>query len=160
MPSALTTATAVAAIFVDHWLSNLAIPWTVLSDNGSQLTSKYFQAVCAELHVLPLWITRYHLETNEQVQRNNETIVFRLRHHVTEYQQELDKYVAPLGYDYNIQVHRFTKPEPLCVVLSQHPPGPASTTAKTMPPDVDNIDLPPTMLVSMINCSALLGHLA
>lgn len=85
IPAARITATTVATIFLDHQISNLSIPTTVLTDNGSHFTSMFFQAVCVELPITPQTTMEYHPQTNGQVERYTSTIVSPQTHYVAEH---------------------------------------------------------------------------
>lgn len=59
-----TTTTAVAMIFVDHCLSNFGILSTIHTTNSPRFTSKFFQAIYAELLVTPRTTTEYYPQRN------------------------------------------------------------------------------------------------
>lgn len=137
--TAWTTATAVAAAFVDRQISKFAIPKKVLMENESQLISKIFRTVCAELRIMPMTTKEYHTQTICPVERYNAKTACSLFRHVAEHQKDLDSYVTPLGYAYNARVHLSSKPAPLSHVLSRHPLGSASLKSTTLPPNVNDI---------------------
>ena len=131
IPTGKTTATTVATIFVDHWVIPYGIPNYVLTDNGPQFVAKFFASVCLALGVKHVTTTAYHPRTNGQTERFNRTIVTRLRHYVGEHQDDWDLYVQLLTYAYNAQVHRSTRTTPYSLVLTRHPPGPATVGGTT-----------------------------
>lgn len=155
-PTAPTTAAAVATIFVDHCISNPGIPETILTVVSPQFISKFFRAVCVEIHITPLTTTEYYMQTNGQVDSYNATISSQLRHYVDEEKQDCHSYVRPLTYSYNVQVHRFAKLIPFSFVLSLHPTGSTSTETATISTDFENIDSPLAMCMRLIHCTALL----
>ena len=114
----------VAEAFLDCWIMPYGIPNAILSDNGPQFVAKFFELLCVMLGIKHLTTTAYHPETNGQAERYNRTLAARLRHFVSEHQDDWDAYIQPLTYAYNAQVHRSTNATPFSLVLSRHPPGP------------------------------------
>lgn len=105
-PTAKTTATVFAAIFIDVWLSNFGIPFKVLTDIDPPLTSNFFQDICVELVVKRQTTTENCLKTDRKVKRHNATSVSRLRNYTEKHQQDWDSYALPLTYAYKALVHR------------------------------------------------------
>ena len=122
MPLGSITALKVARAFVHHWVLAYGAPAFLLSDNGSQFTSKLFQFVCTELGIRNTFTTAYHPQTNGQVERFNRTILAGLRAFVAENAKDWPQYVGPLTYAYNTQVHPSLGVTPFQLVLSR-PPG-------------------------------------
>jgi hypothetical protein len=54
--------------FVLDWVAVYVIPLLLLTDNGTQLISKFFQTVCRLLGVEQLFTTAYHHSKNGQVE--------------------------------------------------------------------------------------------
>lgn len=73
---------------------NFGILLKVLTDNGPQFTSKFFQEIFEELGVKPLTTTECRPETNGQVERFNATIILRLCHYIAKHQQDWDSHVV------------------------------------------------------------------
>lgn len=115
------TATTVAQAFCTHWVFTYGPPVFLLSDNGAQFTSKFFQAVCKILGISNLFTTTYHPQCNGQVERFNRTILAALRHYIGDNQREWDLYSDPLTFAYNATVHRVTGIAPFKLVLSRSP---------------------------------------
>lgn len=125
IPTSQTSATIVAKEFVEHWISNYGIPGRVPTDNGQQLVSNFFKSVFAYFRIEAL-TSEYHCQCNGQAERLNRTLVPVLRHYVAEHQEDLDSFVYPLTYTYNVQIHRSAKLSPFYLVLGRSPLGPAS----------------------------------
>ncbi|CDF32578.1 unnamed protein product [Chondrus crispus] len=123
-PNSITSMT-VARAFVENWIYPYGPPASLLSDNGGQFASKFFQKICQIMGIRNLFTTAYHPQTNGQVERFNQTILSRIRHYVVEHQKTRDEYCGPLTYAYNTQVHRSTGCTPFELVLSR-PPGPVA----------------------------------
>lgn len=83
-----TTATAVAEVFVAHWISDYRIPCMVFTYNDLQATLMFFNVVCAELGIETLATSEYHPDSNGKVKPFNLTLISRLNHYVAEDQKE------------------------------------------------------------------------
>jgi hypothetical protein len=113
------TAHEVAATFVDLWVASYCIPVFVLSDNGSQFTSKLFQRVAQIMKVTQLFSSAYHPSTNGQVERSNSTIPDKPRRYVDEEQNDGDDFVPPTTFAYNSQFHSSTGFSPFELVAPE-----------------------------------------
>ena len=107
------TADAVAKAFCEAWVFKFGPPTLLLSDNGGQLTSKFFQHGGKILGVRQLFTTAYQPQTNGQVERFNRTILAGLRHFCSEYGRDWDEFSSAITIAYNNTVHRATGPTPL-----------------------------------------------
>lgn len=148
LPLRETTALVVASAFIDYWVGAYGVPDTVLTDNGPQFASLFFQGVLGMLGIISNYTTPYHPQTNGQVERFNRTLIRQLRHYVSEHQRTWDRYLAVLTLAYNSQVHSSTGEIPLMFVSPRRlptlalermpqvepPPGGA------LPPEVDEPD--------------------
>ena len=133
VPLVRINSTSVVRAFLENWAYPYALPETLLSDNGTQFTSKFFEEICTTLGVKHLTTTTYHPQANGQVERYNRTLVARLRHYVAENQRDWDEFVQPLTYAYNTQVHRSTGRSPFDLVLAQAPANPSLPTDTALP---------------------------
>lgn len=120
-----TSSSHAANVFFDIRVVRNGIPVYVLTDNGVRITSKLFSLLCTMLDVNALTTTAYRTQTNGQVERNNNTIVTRRLHYVTENQKHRETYVNQLTYAYNVQVHKFTNAPSFSPVLARNPSWPA-----------------------------------
>ena len=121
VPLRTITALSVATAFVEHWVFKYGPPQTLVSDNGSQFASKFFQSVCAYLGIANAFTSTYHPQTNGQVERYNRTVLAMLRSYVNEHQSDWDEYATALTYAYNNAIHRSTGTTPFNLVLSNPP---------------------------------------
>ena len=100
----------VALEFCQHWVFSYGAPVSLLSDNGGQFVSKFFQAVCKALNIHNAFTTAYHPQTNGQVERFNRTLKSARRRYVAEDQKSWDVYTDALTYGSN------TKPTQALVI--------------------------------------------
>ena len=136
VPLKRITAASVAKAFIQHWVFAYGSPCSVLSDNGKQFTSRFFQDVCRILRINNVFTTTYHPQTNGQVERFNRTLLSSLRHYIADHPQEWDLYTDALVYAYNTQVHSSTKCAPFELVLSRRPPAISLRAEPDIGPDV------------------------
>ena len=122
VPLRNVTAWTLAKAFCDHWAFVFGPPKYLLSDNGGQFISKFFQSVCNILGTRNLFTTAYHPQTNGQVERYNRTILAGLRHYCAEHGRDWDQFSNAITYGYNNTVHRATSLTPAQLVLTV-PPG-------------------------------------
>ena len=102
VPLKSISAFKVAKAFWDVCVYAYEAPATLLSDNGGQFVSKFFQSVCKALSIHNAFTTAYHPQTNGQVERYNRTLKSALRRLVAKNQKDWDFYSDALTYGYNI----------------------------------------------------------
>ena len=119
IPMRTITALNVAKEFVQHWICAYGPPKYLLSDNGSQFTSKLFAFVCAQFGIKNLFTAAYHPQTNGQTERFNRTILAGIRSFCQDNLRTWSQYVGPLTYAYNTQVHSSTGVSPFDLVVSR-----------------------------------------
>ena len=122
VPLRNVTAWTLAKAFCDHWAFIFGPPKYLLSDNGGQFISKFFQSVCNILGTRNLFTTSYHPQTNGQVERYNRTILAGLRSYCSEHGKDWDNFSHAVTFGYNNTVHRATSLTPAQLVLTV-PPG-------------------------------------
>jgi hypothetical protein len=117
----ITTET-LARDFVLYWVAVYGISLLLLTDNGTQFISKFFQTVCWLLGVKQLSTTAYY--TNSQVERFNQTVLKSVTHFVSEHQNDLDEIAGVATYAYNMSIQSTTGFAPFELILSRVPsPG-------------------------------------
>jgi len=80
------TALTVSSGFTDTWVAAYGIPDSVLTDNGPQFASVYYQGILGLLGIASNYTSPYHPQTNGQVERYNRTLVLQLRCYIAEHQ--------------------------------------------------------------------------
>lgn len=122
VPLATITALSVANAFINHWVFAYGAPARLLSDNGSQFTAKFFQAICTKLGIKNVFTTAYHPQTNGQTESFNRKILSGLRAFVADHPATWHEDAGSIAYAYNIQVHNTTRLPPFDLVLTRPPP--------------------------------------
>ena len=123
----------IARAFCEHWVFQYGPPTYVLSDNGGQFTSKFFQSICSILGARNLFTAAYHPQTNGQVERFNRTILSGLRHFCSDHGRDWDKFVHAVTFGYNSTVHRVTGSTPFELVLAKSPSPLNLSASETIP---------------------------
>ncbi len=119
VPLKRITAWELARAFVTHWGFCYGPPKTLLTDNGKQITAKFFTHVCQILGVKNVFTTTYHPQTNGQAERFKRTILASLRHYVADHPKEWDLYAETVAFAYSTQVHATTTLTPFDIVVSR-----------------------------------------
>lgn len=132
LPLRETIALVVASTFVDYGVSAYGVPDTVLTKNGPQFASLFFQGVMGMLGIIPNYTTPYHRQTNRRVAWFSRTLVRQLRSYVSDHQRTRDRYLAVLTLAYIAQVHSSTGEIPILFVS----PRPLPTLVLTPMPKV------------------------
>ena len=81
----------IAKAFLQYWVCVYGAPMTVLTDNRTQLTSKFLLEANLIFAIQELFTTAYHPETNGQTESYNRTILSALRKFVGEHQKSWDR---------------------------------------------------------------------
>jgi transposase InsO family protein len=123
-PLSNITVATVATAFFNEWITVYGVPLLLLSENGSEFASRFFQGVCASLGVKQLFTSTHHPQCNGQVERFDSTILRKLAHYVSASQEDWDDHVRGIVYGYNCQPHASTGFSPFELVLSRPPTVP------------------------------------
>lgn len=117
VPLMAASATDVAMAFLIHWIYQYGLLLYLLTENGSQFLSKFFEYVCSALALKHLLTASTHPHTNGRAERFNHTLATRMAYYFSEHQLDRDDFVHPLVYDYNTQVHNSTGTTPFDLAL-------------------------------------------
>ena len=105
---------------LDRWFSYYGLPIAILSDDGSNFSSKFTQVFKKTLGVQQAFTTEYRPNTNGQVEALNATLADMLAHSVTS-EKQLDRHVGAAVYSYNSTVHSSTGFTPFELSLVRAP---------------------------------------
>lgn len=117
VPLKYITETDMAHAFVHHWVFVYGPPRTVLSDNQSQFTARFFTEMCRTIGTKNFYTTTYHLQSNEQVEWFSRTMLPDFRNYLSDQPGQWDLSTNSLTYVYNTQVHRTTNIAPFQMVV-------------------------------------------
>jgi len=131
VPLAGITETNVSSAFCRDLNSVYEPPDTVLTDNGPQFASLFFQGVCNLMGIRNLYTSTYHPHTNGQVERFNKTLVDMFMRYVEDHQDNWDELVSVLALAYNSRPHGTTGVAPMDLVT----PRPLSSFSLERMPD-------------------------
>jgi Integrase core domain len=113
------TAEETAQAFLDVWVSSYGVPMFLLSDNGGDFISRFFQRVTQVMSIHHLFTAAYHPACNGQAERFNAYILDKLRTFIDEDQRDWDQYTATLTYAYNSQPNATTGFSPFELVVPE-----------------------------------------
>eukprot|EP00731_Ephydatia_muelleri_P007396 Em0003g1644a len=98
----------VAEILVEEIFCRFSIPEQLHSDQGQQFEGKLMQEVCKLLHINKTWTTAYHPQSDDVVERLNQTLLSMLAATVHEHPGDWDKKLRLMCMAYNTSVHQST----------------------------------------------------
>jgi len=106
VPLAGITATDVSSAFCRDWISVYGPPDTLVTNNGPQFASLFFQGVCNLMGIWSLYTSTYHAQTSVQVERFSKTLVDMFIHYNEDDQDNWDELVSVLALASNWRPHR------------------------------------------------------
>lgn len=118
-------AKAVASCLV-QFFSRVGIPKEILTDRGTNFTSKFLQQVYQLLGIKGLKTSSYHPETDGLVERFNQTLVQMLRKFVNEVGTDWDQWIPYLMFAYREVPQASTGFSPFQLMYGHEVQGPLS----------------------------------
>lgn len=122
IPIRKTTGAHPGSIVLDDWIMPYGVLESIMTDTGPQFIEKVSNAARFSPVIQLMAIWPYHSRRNGQTELHNSTIIHKLRHCVSEPQNDWDDYVQPLTYRYNAQVRNSTCNTPFGETSSREPP--------------------------------------
>ena len=132
-PLKAATGKVIACTIARQLFSRYGAPKVLLSDNGSQFTSKALQSICAHWGVQQLFITPYHPQTN-WVERVNRNLKSMMRAYVEDDHRTWDIHIAEFAFALNTAKHETTGVEPSMLMLKRQIRTPLTNR---LPPPLD-----------------------
>ena len=110
-----------ARLFFEHVICKHGVPDHVITDRGTQFTSRFWMRVCSHLSVDHRLSTAFHPQTDGQTERQNQTMEQYLRA-FTNYEQDDWVELLPLAeFAYNNSIHASTRMTPFFANYGYHP---------------------------------------
>jgi len=108
----IPTSTETASIFIMNIFRLHGLPSEIISDRGTQFTSKFWQALCKALSVDIKFSSPFHHQTNGQTERVNSVVEQYLRCFSNFKGNDWSKYIALAEFSYNNAVQDSTNKSP------------------------------------------------
>ena len=94
-----------AQLYIDDIVSLHGVPVSIISDRGSQFTSKFWQLLQKALGTQLHFSTAFHPQTDGQSERTIQTLEDMLRMCVLDFKESWDKYLSLIEFVYNNSYH-------------------------------------------------------
>ena len=111
--------------------SQVGVPEEVLTDQGTNFTSRLLSEVYRLLHVQPIRTSPYHPQTDGLVERFNQTLKSMLRKAATEEGKDWDRLIPYLLFAYREVPQASTGFSPFKLLYSRHVRGPLDVLRET-----------------------------
>jgi RNase H-like domain found in reverse transcriptase/Reverse transcriptase (RNA-dependent DNA polymerase)/Integrase zinc binding domain/Chromo (CHRromatin Organisation MOdifier) domain/Integrase core domain len=110
-----------ARLFFERVICRHGVPDDIITDRGSQFTSRFWNRVCSYLSMDHRRSTAFHPQTDGQTERQNQTMEQYLRAYVN-YEQDNWAMLLPLAeFAYNNTIHQSTRMTPFFANYGFHP---------------------------------------
>lgn len=139
IPLAEISAKIVAKAFVTNIILRHSVPRQLLTDRGTNFTSKIMKEAAESLGIKRLLTTAYHLACNGVVERLNKTLIDMLAHYVQKDQTQWDEMLQYILFAYNSTTNSSTNESPFYLLYGCDPTYPFDiiTDPNTATYDVD-----------------------
>ena len=125
IPLKETTSCAIADAFIKHYICYFGSPRVLLSDNGSNLVSKFMKRIAKRFKIQHIRTTPYHPEGNAVIERYHHVLMEYIKKFVGE-RNNWDEYLHLATFSYNTHVQESTKFSPYELVFGRLPRTPTS----------------------------------
>lgn len=105
-------ASTVASVFFDEIISRYGVPKVLVTDNGTNFTSRLFTETCKLLGVKKVHITPYHPQANGSLERSHRPLAEYLRNYAKEDGSNWDRWLTKAMHVHNNSMHVTTKQTP------------------------------------------------
>ena len=115
------TAEDTAQLFLDNIFRFHGLPVSIVTDRGSQFTSKFWRRLHQLLHVKLNFSSSYHPQTDGQSERVNQVFEQFLRCYVNQQQDNWSSLLPLAEFAYNNSEHEATQKTPFFATFGYHP---------------------------------------
>ena len=115
------TSEQVARLFFDKVFKHHGIPDSIISDHGTQFTSKFSKALCSLIAINQGLSTSFHPQTDGQTERINAILEQYLRGYINYQQNNWAELLTMAEFSYNNTVSTTTGITPFFALYGQHP---------------------------------------
>ena len=96
-------------------------PKIIITDRGSNFTSRLFNSLCKELKTKHKTTTAYHPQSNGMTERFNKTVVEMIRKYVDDGFENWEEALGPMASAYRNSVHSSTMESPYFLITARDP---------------------------------------
>lgn len=118
----------IADCFVRNFICKFGIPQTLLTDQGTDFTSKLIQEISKLFKIKKINTSAYHPQSNGALERSHSTLADYLKHYVNEDQTNWDNWIDFAMFSYNTSVHTSTQFTPFELIFGFKANLPSSIT--------------------------------
>jgi transposase InsO family protein len=115
------TAEQLADLLMEEIVARYGAPRSIVSDQGSIFTSKYWSTFCYQLCIQRRLSTSFHPQTDGQTERMNQTLECYLRCYINYEQDDWTSLLASAQFAMNNAVNETTKEAPATLVYTFRP---------------------------------------
>ena len=126
-----------AWLLIDHVYRHHGLPKDIVSDRGTQFTSKFWKAIMDQLKVQLNMSTAFHPQTDGQTERVNQVLEQYLRAYVNARQDNWSRLLPMAQFCYNSAYHASTKMTPFYANYGYNPTAVPTATTTTPIPQAD-----------------------
>ena len=131
------TAEGTARLFLDYVYRHHGLPRDIITDRGTQFTSKFWRAIMGQLGVKLNLSTAFHPQTDGQTERVNQILEKYLRAYVNSRQDNWVELLPLAQFCYNSSYHSSSRMTPFYANLGYTPLSVPSTHSHTAIPQAD-----------------------
>jgi transposase InsO family protein len=119
VPMITQTADEVALTFLRHIVLQYGIPYSIVTDQGTQFMGEVFQKLCKLMKVHKLNTSAYHPESNGALERTHRSMIEYIRCFCNPRGTDWDKWLPFACFVYNTTPHTMTKYTPYEVLFGR-----------------------------------------
>ena len=134
----LPNAEQTAVSFIREIVRLHGLPTEIISDRGTQFTSRLWKRMLECLDIKQCMSSAYHPQTNGQAERTNQTLQQYLRCYCTYHQDDWVSLLPLAEFSFNNTINASTKLTPFYVNYGYHPKFEYITPSESIVPSIDD----------------------